>query len=390
MDKRLSVRLFGQEIGLLEQDISDRIKFTYNDDNNIPISYRLPVSKKSFTDEDCRPYFHGLLSEADSVRKYLGKIFHINPNDDFALLQAIGRDCAGAISFHNPEEPVKPDESAQLEYTLLSDNELKKNIEELRSKPFFMQADNDIRIALGGCQYKGSVILIDGKVCLPKNSTPTTHILKSADTVNEYVCMKVAKKLDINVAEVEIRNIENIRYLLIERYDREIKNNVIKRIHQETFCQALGGNISLKRYFELFDTTVTPTVSKSMFMKTFIFSFIIGNNDASSRNYSLLYKGEQTVLAPIYDVLCTYACKKFKRNLSMQTIKKLITEKIFEKICNEVDYSYKNFIKDFYYIAENLHKFIEEEKDFFDKEEQKVIDIILDCVDKRADLIDYL
>ena len=130
MDKRLSVRLFGQEIGLLEQDISDRIKFTYNDDNNIPISYRLPVSKKSFTDEDCRPYFHGLLSEADSVRKYLGKIFHINPNDDFALLQAIGRDCAGAISFHNPEEPVKPDESAQLEYTLLSDNELKKNIEE--------------------------------------------------------------------------------------------------------------------------------------------------------------------------------------------------------------------------------------------------------------------
>lgn len=202
--------------------------------------------------------------------------------------------------------------------------------------------------------------------------------------------MKVAKKLDINVAEVEIRNIENIRYLLIERYDREIKNNVIKRIHQETFCQALEGNISLKGYFEIFDTTVTPTVSKSMFMKTFIFSFIIGNNDASSRNYSLLYKGEQTVLAPICDVLCTYACKKFKRNLSMQTIKKLITEKIFEKICNEVDYSYKNFIKDFYYIAENLHKFIEEEKDFFDKEEQKVIDIILDCVGKRADLIDYL
>jgi uncharacterized protein YaaR (DUF327 family) len=74
----------------------------------------------------------------------------------------------------------------------------------------------------------------------------------------------------------------------------------------------------------------------------------------------------------------------------MNAIKKLLTEKFFEKICNKTGYSYKDFIKDFYYIAENLHKSIEEEKDFFNKEEQKIIDIILDCIDKRADLVDYL
>ena len=90
------------------------------------------------------------------------------------------------------------------------------------------------------------VVLIDDKIALLDNTTPTTHILKPAikdykETVeNEYICLNVAKKLGLKVPNIEIRYANKTKYFLIERYDREIKNNKIKRIHQEDFSQALN------------------------------------------------------------------------------------------------------------------------------------------------------
>lgn len=441
MSKKLSVRLYGKEVGLLERDIFNKIKFTYNEDNNFAISNSLPVSKKTFTDKECHPYFGGLLPESDSIRKYLSKIFGINSNDDFALLQAIGQDCAGAITFHNLEEPIKAEKYIKLEYTSLTDAKLEKYIEKLHVKPFFMQADNDVRVSLAGYEDKSAVIVIDGKVCLPKNSTPTTHILKSTNRdldykiINEYVCIKAAKKLNIDVPNIEIKNIGNIRYLLIERYDRKIKNNTVKKIHQETFYQALGAlvinnkyqaagkpNITKKHIFlnllnDLLDITAVPAVSRSILMKRIIFNFIVGNNDfhgknlsllckgdkpvlasaydvscIDAKNFSLLYKGDKTVLAPAYDVLCfqVYPGKELVLENCSISNKKFITEKVFENLCIDLKYSYKNFIKEFYHIAENLYKAVEEEKDFFNKQEQNFINKILEVVDKNSKLADYL
>lgn len=358
MNKQLSVRLYGKEVGLLEQNVLGKMKFTYNGDNNLAISYSLPVSKKYFIDEECHPFFHELLPNDDNIRKSLGRIFGIKSNDDFAILQAIGRDCAGAISFHDLEEPVKAEEYIKLEYTPLTDNELKRYIRELSTKPFFIQVDNNVRVSLAGCQSKSAVILIDGTVCLPKNSAPTTHILKAEtkkdcgfNNINEYVCMKAAKKLNIDICNVEIRKIGKMRYLIIERYDREIKNNKVKRIHQENFYQALmalynGYKVNCKQKItkreygfhlinKLLDMTEAPSVSRSLLMKKIIFNFIVGNNDLHGRlykrcthfsvstydflcidakNFSLVYKGAKPVLAPAYDLSCVqvYPEKKWQ------------------------------------------------------------------------------
>ena len=37
---------------------------------------------------------------------------------------------------------------------------------------------------------------------------------------NEYICMKAAKKIGLNVANVEIRKIDDLEFLLVERFDR--------------------------------------------------------------------------------------------------------------------------------------------------------------------------
>ena len=64
-------------------------------------------------------------------------------------------------------------------------------------------------------------------------------------------------------------------------------------------------------------------------------------------------------------------------------------------MCNNLKYPYKNFIKEIWYIAQNIHNVIEEEKEFFNKQEQLLINEILGIhwlgfIDKNSELADCL
>ena len=86
----------------------------------------------------------------------------------------------------------------------------------------------------------------EGKIVLIKDGAPTTHILKTmiagfSDTVhNELFCMRLAARVGIEVPQVALHTVDDTCFLLIERYDREVKNRVTTRLHQEDICQALG------------------------------------------------------------------------------------------------------------------------------------------------------
>ncbi len=85
MGQKLSVRLYGKQVGILEQTKTGKLQFTYENDSDFAISNSLPLDKKTFTDKECKPYFNGLLPESDIVRQHIGKMFGINANNDFAL-----------------------------------------------------------------------------------------------------------------------------------------------------------------------------------------------------------------------------------------------------------------------------------------------------------------
>lgn len=53
---------------------------------------------------------------------------------------------------------------------------------------------------------------------------------------------KISRKKGIKVPDAKIGYANKTKYFLIQRYDREIIDNKIKRIHQEDFCHA--SNIS--------------------------------------------------------------------------------------------------------------------------------------------------
>ena len=80
-------------------------------------------------------------------------------------------------------------------------------------------------------------------------STPikaSTHIFKPSSKLvdelvqNEYYCMQLAAAVGINVPSTNIQTIGNTPVFRIKRYDRELIENEVVRLHQEDFCQALN------------------------------------------------------------------------------------------------------------------------------------------------------
>ena len=219
--KKLSVRLHGGiEIGFLEETATGKMRFRYNENPELQLSLSLPVRKEVYSEKECRGYFGGLLPENIHTRKILAKQHKISENNDFALLRAIGKECAGAVSFCEPGEDLILEYNTEMHCRPYSPEGLVKLLENLPTKPF-----DGHRMSLAGAQLKTSICVVNGKVAKPLGDTFTTHIIKPPmlyknSVQNEYICMKTAKKAGLNVAEAEARKVKDFEFLLIERFDR--------------------------------------------------------------------------------------------------------------------------------------------------------------------------
>lgn len=218
------------------------MRFKYNPDVKMPLSLSLPVRDAVYTEKDCKGYFGGLLPESFETRKVIAMQHKISANNDFSLLAAIGRDCAGAVSFHSLDEPEHDEDTLLIDGDVLSDKELEDHILSLPKKPLSLGC----KLSLAGVQEKTAVVLMNGKIALTKDGNPTTHILKPSikgfkqSIANEYICMRTARECGLPIPEVSMLKVNNTEFFLIERYDRVINGNKIKRLQQEDFTQALG------------------------------------------------------------------------------------------------------------------------------------------------------
>lgn len=351
MAKELSVRLHGLQVGVLRL-VNGKMEFTYDENAQKPISLSLPLQKEPFKEKVCRAFFGGLLPENPNMRELLAKKYNINVNDDFKLLKEIGRDCAGALSFHEMTEPQKSYQMLKIEGSILSDEELTKYLEELPYRPYLGK-----RLSLAGAQEKTAVCVINGKIALPNDDIPTTHIIKTAlpkyvqSIQNEYICMKAAKEIGLEVAEVEIRKVGEIEFLLVERFDRKYSNNLeCERILQEDFAQSLGVQardkykVTFKDCLKVLNQTATPANSKLRFVRQVIFNYLIGNTDAHAKNFSVYLTNDGITLTPAYDLLCSsiYDCdQRIAMKLGKTRYYADVTEKDWEIFAQDLDISHK-------------------------------------------------
>ena len=326
----LKVYLHETFVGYLSQE-SHNLTFLYDDSylqsDEPPISIRLPLSDHHFDDETTRSFFTNLLPEGgfrQSVCQQLG----ISDRNDFALLKAIGRECAGAVSILPDNENLPG--SGEWEYSKLTNKEINNLVHNHTGKTL-MIGEEGRRLSLAGAQNKLPVYFDGTDIYLPENGAPSNHILKPAigtdypgSVANELFCNRLADAIGLSVPQTYFFH----NHYLIERYDRVSRDGLVRRLHQEDFCQALGyspsqkyqaeGGPGLKQCFHLLDQSEIPVLDKKALLEWVLFNVIIGNADAHAKNLSILYQGASFSLAPLYDLLCTAVYPGLSSKLAMK------------------------------------------------------------------------
>jgi serine/threonine-protein kinase HipA len=103
MTRTLDVYLHNELAGQLGQDDGGQMVFDYAESwlskrGATALSPSLPLRKERFSRNECRGFFGGILPE-ETKREIVARNLGISARNDYAMLEQIGGECAGAVSF---------------------------------------------------------------------------------------------------------------------------------------------------------------------------------------------------------------------------------------------------------------------------------------------------
>ncbi|MDE0061784.1 MAG: HipA domain-containing protein [Gammaproteobacteria bacterium] len=317
----LHVRLGDLTVGTLAHLSGDRTTLIFDADYvRMPVRPTLGLSflnpqggileEQRITTTAAPPYFANLLPEG-RLRDYLAERAGVNKTRDYPLLRLTGGDLPGAVRLtparDSPDDldadaPRGPDDSPAL------------------------------RFSLAGVQLKFSAVMeTSGGLTIPAQGAGGDWIIKLPSAAypgipeNEYSLMSIAGTIGIEVPEVRLVPMRNIRGLPAAAADSSLANaNALAirrfdrdqglRIHTEDFAQVFGqypdakyrkfsyGNIGRVLAIYANDRAV------DQFARRLIYSALIGNADMHLKNWSLIYRdGINAEISPAYDMLSTIA-----------------------------------------------------------------------------------
>lgn len=298
-----------------------------------PLSLSLPFTPRNepIRGEKVEYYFDNLLPDSASIRSRIRAKFATDSAEAFDLLEAIGRDCVGAVQLL--PEGETPTGFDRIEAEPLSD----RGIEELiagslsPSRVLGQEEESDFRISLAGAQEKTALLFHQGRWCRPLGATPTTHILKlplglighlqmdmQGSVENEWLCSRLMQRLGLNTARCEILEFGKRKVLAIERFDRRLQRvGWIARLPQEDFCQALGlpstmkyesdGGPGMRDILRVLDASLAPLEDKQAFLKAQMVFWLLAATDGHAKNFSIfIERAGRHRLTPFYDVLSAW------------------------------------------------------------------------------------
>src|SRR6185312_10898162 len=164
MSRMLDVYLHTDLTGHLTQDDGGDMSFQYleswlSNPAAVPLSRSLPLRKEPFRRKECRGFFGGILPE-QAQRERIARNLGISAKNDFAMLEQIGGECAGAVTFMPAGQPLV---EKNYHYRPLTDHELANIFRELPRRPL-MAGEDGIRLSLAGAQDKIAIHIADGKI----------------------------------------------------------------------------------------------------------------------------------------------------------------------------------------------------------------------------------
>ncbi len=197
---------------------------------------------------------------------------------------------------------------------------LSKGLKDLESLPF--SADEQRReaalhkekMSIQGVQPKFGAHLNVRKNAFELSDVSSTFILKPQNIdfpqlpENEAVTMQMARicGIEVPISGLVGSKDGSLTYF-IRRFDRLTKG---KKLSVEDFAQLTGNDRELKyrssmeKIAEVVTTFCTfPAVEKVKLFRLVLFNFLVGNEDAHLKNWSLITRNGKIELAPAYDLL---------------------------------------------------------------------------------------
>lgn len=325
----LNIFLDGTYVGEVQQSSTGALAFSYDEEyrrriDATPLSLSMPVSRAVHPRRVVLPFLQGLLPDSPGRLDELAREFHTSAANPFGLLRHVGRDVAGAAQILPPGDDPSDAIGSRTAFSPLSDDEVADIVSDLvEHADTWGTRETAGRWSLPGAQPKTALFRADdGTWGVPREATPTTHILKPAvapyveHDVNEYVTMKAAAALGLTIADAGLfTTVRGDRVFVSARYDRSLVDGVWTRRHQEDFCQALSvgpaqkyqsdggpGFAHMAQAIDTFPDIEQRRRSQHRLFDAMVFNVSAANTDAHAKNYSILLTAHNAELAPLYDL----------------------------------------------------------------------------------------
>lgn len=333
--RALSVWANGERVGTWTLPARGEMAFVYDtgwmaSEAGRPLSLSMPFTgAQALRGAPVNNYFENLLPDSENIRKRLATRFKTDTLQAFDLLEAIGRDCVGAIQLLGVDE--SPTHVASIVGTPLTEAEVEDLLLQASGAGTHPGGEDhdDLRISLAGAQEKTALLWHGGQWKRPHGSTPTTHILKlpiglvgarkadfGTSVENEWLCMELLREFGLPTAKAEILQFGGQKVLSVERFDRQMhaSGTWLLRLPQEDFCQATGipphrkyetdGGPGIVDIARVLAGSVHAQADLQNFLKAQLLFWMMAAPDGHAKNFSLriLPRGRYA-LTPLYDVM---------------------------------------------------------------------------------------
>lgn len=299
------------------------------------LSLSLPFTGASIKGDGVGWFFDNLLPDNPGIRQRIQARFKTRQADAFSLLEAIGRDCVGAVQLMPGE--MEPQGWNRIQARPLQEGDVAAILRNLQN-PLQERGvdDGDFRISLAGAQEKTALLHTGNQWWLPQAATPTTHILKLPlgnvggsgialhhSVENEWLCSCLIAALGLPIAQTDIGRFEEQTALVVQRFDRAWARTAeaetgdyLLRIPQEDMCQTFGIPAALKyqadggpqpeRILELLGQS-SNAADRSVFALSQFAFWLLAAPDGHAKNFSIfLERGGSISMTPLYDVLSMF------------------------------------------------------------------------------------
>lgn len=219
--------------------------------------------------------------------------------DELTYLLESGSDRIGALDFQSSPTHYMPREgaAASLEELMTA----AENIE--RGMPLSTELEHVLQhgTSLGGARPK--VMIADGEkkyIAKFSASNDLYNVVKA-----EFIAMRLALKVGLNVAPVKLASALKKDVLLIERFDRDKakRRAMVSALTLLALDEMMAAYASYEALAEIIrHRFAEPKVMLRELFGRIVFNILCGNTDDHARNHAAFWDGKLLKLTPAYDI----------------------------------------------------------------------------------------